>query len=95
MTATFIKSMGAEFTGNARLYKLDPPMSIKDWDGEETGKTEFVVVSGAYAMFSGNETLIFPSDENGKVTDWGDLPGSFRGAIDHEKALTGAGYTLA
>ena len=95
MTATFIKAMGKEFAGDARLYKLNPAMSIKNWDGEETGKTEFVVVSGAHALFSGAETLIFASDETGKVADWMDLPGSFRGSINHERALLDAGYELA
>lgn len=95
MIATFIKDMGDEFTGEARLYRLDPPMVEKNWDDEEVGKHEFVVVSATNAMFSGPETYIFPSDENGKVTNWGELDGSFRGALDHERALRGAGYDIA
>lgn len=53
---------------------------------------DYVVVSAAVAMFSGPETYIFGTDENGDRTDFGELPGSFRGALDHEAALKGAGY---
>ena len=48
-------------------------------------------MSGAYAPGSGPETYIFPSNEV-DVTDWNELTGSFRGGIDHAKALYGAGY---
>lgn len=57
-------------------------------------KTEHVVVSGCHAMFSGPETYIFPADSTGSITDWGELDGSFQGAIDHERALSDAGYTV-
>jgi hypothetical protein len=79
------------FTGEARHYRLDPP--IEDRDNETTH--EYVVVSATYAMFTGPETYIFPADKKAKVTDWGELEGSFRGGIDHNKALDNAGYRVA
>lgn len=92
-TATFIRELGAEFRGDARLYKLDPPIEDSQWS-DGVSKYEYVIVSGVEAMFSGPETLIFPSDEQGNVVDWGDLDGSFRGDIDHERALNEAGYKV-
>lgn len=36
---------------------------------------QYFVVSSADALFSGPETLVFPADESGKVTDWGEVAG--------------------
>ena len=36
---------------------------------------EFFVVSSVVAMFSGFETLVFPADSAGQVTDWGEVAG--------------------
>ena len=83
MKATFIKELEG-FNGEAKMYRLDPQL-----EGHE-----LVAVSAVIAMFSGPETYIFPCDENGVVTDWGELNGSFRGALDHEQALTNAGYEI-
>jgi hypothetical protein len=91
ITATFIKDLNG-FSGHASLYKLSEPVGY-GWDGEK-GKTEFVVVSAANVMFSGNETYIFPADEKGEVTDWGEMPGSYRGGLSHEEAISNAGWTL-
>lgn len=78
------------FVGHAALYKLDPP--LLDDDG---GTREFVVVSAAILPFSGEgETYIFPATPDGKVSDWGELPGSMRGTLDHADALEGAGYEI-
>ena len=85
--ATFIKDLDG-FQGEAKLYKLDPPMENGD------GKTEYVAVSAVMAMFSGPETYIFPANEKGEVTSWGELDGSFRGNLDHEQALENAGYSV-
>lgn len=35
----------------------------------------FYVVSSANAMFTGPETLVFPADAAGRVTDWGEVAG--------------------
>lgn len=94
-TATLIKARLNGYTGDARLYKVDPPIPQNEWDGEDTTTHEYVVVSGVIAPFSGAETYIFPGDAEGNVVDWGELDGSFRGDIDHEQALVNAGYSIA
>lgn len=48
------------FTGQACLVKR----------GED-----YFVVSSTNAPFSGPETLVFPADADGKVTDWGEVAG--------------------
>jgi len=85
-TATLLKDLDG-FTGDASLYRLDPPL-----DGHA-----YVVVSATYALFGsppGLQTYIFPSDADGQVTNWGELDGSYEGDLDHEKALHRAGYTV-
>jgi hypothetical protein len=89
-TATLIKMNLSGFIGDANLYRLDPPLA----DHREVTH-EYVVVSAVYAMFPpGEETYIFASDAEGYVKDWGELDGSFRGDLDHERALRGAGYEV-
>lgn len=40
------------------------------------------------------ETYIFESDNEGNIKDWSELEGSFRGEINHERALKNLGYTI-
>jgi hypothetical protein len=86
-TATFVKNLD-NFRGDASLYHVDPP--IKNYDDREF---PYVVVSAADA-FGYPETYIFGADEDGEVLDWVELPGSFKGALDHERALEDAGYVV-
>lgn len=83
-TATLVKQLEG-FTGEASLYRLNPPM-----DGNE-----FVVVSATVAMFSGPETCIFPADETGEITNYSEQDGSYKGGLSHAEARRGAGYTIA
>ena len=46
---------------------------------------EYFIVSGTTAMFTGWEVLVFPADEKGAVTNWGEVAGG-RG-ISHEDAI--------
>ena len=98
MEAKFLKNMKGSFTGDARLYELSKAVTFKsgydDDDNPVQDETYFVVVSGIVAMFSGRETYIFPSDQDGNVLDWGELEGSFRGNIDHQAALANLGYEV-
>lgn len=91
-TATLVKDKPSGIIGAVQqsLYRLDPPMQTP-----EGGTTEYVWVSAIDAMFTGAETYIFACDEDGEVTDWLELPGSYRGGYDHAEALRGAGYEVA
>ena len=84
MKATFIKNVETA-AGIKKLYELDPPLE----------GNRFVTVSAVNAMFSGPETYIFPADEKGKITDWLELRGSYKGGLDHVAALENAGYSVA
>jgi len=61
----------------------------KLWRVTDGDSAHYVVTSAVYAMFSGPETYVFPADDNGVITDWGELEGSFQGALDHERAIAG------
>jgi hypothetical protein len=94
-TATQLDTLKT-FNGDARLYKLSEPIGY-DWDcdtDDYKSKTDYVVVSAANVLLDGPETFIFPADESGEVVHWGELGGSFRGGLDHERALNDAGYTV-
>ena len=67
-----------------RCYRCTPP-----FDGHE-----YVVVSAAGMQYR-QETYIFPANKYGHVTDCLELKGSFKGALDHERALLNAGYEVA
>ena len=79
-TAEFV----TDLAGDARLYKVKPKM----------GKFTYVVVSAAVVPFSGPETYIFGANKDGEVTEWGELDGSYRGGLDHDRALKNAGYEV-
>src|SRR5678810_1244150 len=73
--AYFIKPLSG-FKGDARLFKTEGgPLPT------------FVVVSATSLMFSGPETFIFHADQDGEVISWSELEGSFKGSLDHQKAL--------
>lgn len=82
--------------GDARVFELSEPVAYDyDWNTDEyKSSTKFVVVSAASVMFSGAETYIFACDENGEVLNWMELEGSFKGGLDHERALQGAGFEV-
>jgi len=91
--ATFMSDLDG-FTGEAKLYKLYPPMEEINFDDEVIGRHEYVVVSATVAMFTGPETYIFPSDKHGNITSWSELEGSYRGELNHATALRNAGYLI-
>ena len=53
-----------------------------------SGKHPFVVVSAIRHDWA-HETYIFPANAEGDITDWHELPGSYRGGMSHEEALDG------
>jgi hypothetical protein len=86
-TAKFIRKLdSSEWSGDARLYALSG-------NGKLKGHAH-VVVSAARAMFAGPETCIFASNAQGRVSSGSVLTGSFRGALDPERALRNAGYDV-
>lgn len=100
-TATLIRNLSDDLTedgrrvwaGDARAYRLSPAADF----------TEVVVVSAATlpvweGIGGGEETFIFPAVENPDgaitVTSWLEMDGSYRGGLDHAKALIGLGYEV-
>jgi len=87
-SAVAVKSV-KEAKGRACLYKLSDPLM----------GYEYVVVSAAkdhrdnYNNVIG-ETFIFGSDETGQIKSFLELPGSYKGGLDHQKALNDAGYDI-
>ena len=67
-----------------------------DWqdDDGDAPQHSYVIVSQANVMFSGWETYIFPATPEGKVTDWGELPGSRKGYITPDDLLTILDYEV-
>lgn len=95
--ATFLRNLSDnDWTGDARLFRVSPPIQYTCWDAGEraTRFTEYVVVSATCAMLTGDETYIFAADVNGRVQSWLELDGSFRGGMNHAAALAGAGYSV-
>lgn len=97
-TATFIRKIEG-WTGDVRLYRLSEPVEYSDdLKGKTIKTTNYVIVSATTGPpdmpSSGPETYIFPADENGETLDMGALSGSFRGGLDHWKALKNAGYLV-
>jgi hypothetical protein len=85
------------FRGNASLYEMIPALPYKKYDADEgkyvKRKARFVVVSAALDRPLGVcETFLFPADSEGKVTSWGELPGSESGIYSAEEIFSGIGY---
>lgn len=80
-----------------KAYRLSPPLEGNEHvrvSAVDLSETPFVSDIAVFLPGAGIETYIFPADERGEVTDWGELPGSYRGGLDHAKALAGAGYSI-
>lgn len=82
--AKFLLDVSDNFSGRAELYSVEPPL-----EGHR-----HVVVSAVEAPFTGPETYIFGADSKGKVKQWGELDGSYRGGLEIGRALRNAGYSV-
>lgn len=78
------KNIDGDFTGNAWLVKSSEQVEIMVNDDEKI-TTQYFIVSGTIVMFTGWEVLVFPSDKEGNILDWGQIAGG-RG-ISHEEAI--------
>lgn len=78
-TATLIRRTAP----TRELYRCEPPL-----DGHS-----LVIASGVRNGFA-HECYLFPADEAGNVTDWGELSGSIRGTVEAEDAFARAGYAI-
>lgn len=94
-TATRIPfTKDSDVQADQRLYRLSTPMKFGGYNGEFY-ETEYVIVSAVVAMDTQlPETYIFPATETGRKLSYVDLPGSFRGELNHRKALENAGYVV-
>lgn len=97
MYATLI-SCPAYYKGDMRLYRLSTPVNYSEYGADSQSavmRTEYVlVVTVCSETFSLAETLIYPANENGRFLSRVELPGSYRGGLDHAEALRRAGYTV-
>lgn len=75
-TATLIRDNLPDFRGHAALYRI------------KGGEHEYIVVSSV-AVFGEPETYVFPANAAGKVIDWLEVEGSFKGGMDHSEAIRG------
>lgn len=94
-TAAFVRRL-SRGAGEMRLYRLSVPLpSNRGVDADAPhAHYEHVVVSATVVPYSGPETYIFGADSAGKIIDWAELSGSYRGGLDHAEALRGAGYEV-
>jgi hypothetical protein len=105
-TARLIATL-PDWVGEARVYQVDPPMAYRNYGaggddylaGGTEAHAEYVIVSAVVA-YSGPETYIFPArtstERPGGFESINslELPGSFRGSLDHAQALNNAGYRV-
>lgn len=73
---------------DGRLYRLSSPLLHRGIS------TNHVVVSAA-VVEAGPETLVLAATADGGILEYWEAPGSFRGALDHARALRGCGYLIA
>jgi hypothetical protein len=70
------------------VYELSKPLN--GWDDVSYSH---IVVSTAI-VFGRIETYIFPSDAEGNILNWLELPGSQKNTDSHAKVLRDAGYKV-
>jgi hypothetical protein len=90
-TATFVRDVHNDGPASHKLWHVDPP--IPDYEGNPTS---YVITSAVNASGydSGPETLIFAADADGNIKDFMDLEGSYRGELNHERAIREAGWKM-
>lgn len=69
--------------GAKALYRMDPPLE----------GSEYVYASAA-TVLGRPECYLFACDQDGKVSNWTELDGSYQGGLSIETALRNAGYDV-
>lgn len=97
-TATLLRQL-EPWLGDARLYRLSDYAEYNRSDytkqgNNKKGRTKYVVVSATTVSFFGPETYIFPSDAHGETLNMLEMAGSFRGGLDHTRALKSLGFSV-
>lgn len=82
-TATFIRDL-QDTHDNAKLWKLSRPFRP-----EYSDRSVEYVVSSAVHVLGIPESVLYSADSNGEVLSWSELPGSFRGDLNHQEAIDG------
>jgi hypothetical protein len=98
MQATLIKVQISGSGAIQKIYRVDPPIcGYNDYneEGERQEAPTYDVVCVSSGFVVGQlETYIFPSDEDGEITSFLELPGSRKGGVSHEYVLEGLGYEV-
>ena len=96
-TAKFIRRCGRPWSGDARLYELFPPLTVRhsriDSDDRHMVTLAYVIVSLSTKPF-GAQSYMFASDKDGDSGSWISLPGSKDGILDHRAPLAEHGYVI-
>jgi len=77
------------------MYEADPPHATRKlWKITVAGfDPHYVITSAAHVSIGpydeGEETFVFPSNSDGDFVSWSELPGSFKGELDHTRAIQG------
>jgi hypothetical protein len=66
------------------MWQLEPPL-----DGNK-----YVITSASTVDFTGPETYLFACDKEGNITNWCELPGSYRGELNHKRCFANIGYCI-
>lgn len=85
-------TMGQRNMGEWRAYRLEPPLA------GHTGNITHVAVSALsfnQELRLPNETIVFPSNENGDILLEPVSGGKFVGLFNHEQALRKLGYEIS
>jgi hypothetical protein len=88
-----IKSLD-NFRGEAILFRMEPPLESYDYVVVSAINPKPVEGMDQFKVLFQPETYIFGADPDGNVINWGELPGSFQGAMDIPRALAQAGYEI-
>lgn len=76
----FLKDLSHNFSGEARLYRVDPPAEYLESE-EQSRLTPYIVASATLVPMHGPQVFIFPADEKGDLLEWGEIGGR-KGTLD-------------